>query len=91
MQVTASAPSAAKGPSAAKSSSAAKEKSGETDFSFTLSSWNQGIDPYSLGITPAYESNPTLAHTVFDRPLFRAGETVSMKHFLRRHSVGGRC
>jgi len=28
-------------------------------------------------------------HTVLDRPLFRAGETVSMKHFVRRHVSEG--
>ena len=33
---------------------------------------------------------PQIYHTVLDRPLFRAGETVSMKHFLRRHDVDGR-
>ena len=30
-----------------------------------------------------------MAHTVLDRPLFRAGETVSMQHFLRRHDMHG--
>ena len=29
------------------------------------------------------------AHTVLDRPLLRAGETVHMKHFLRDKTVGG--
>lgn len=75
--VTATAPSAEKG------------KSHETDFSFTLSSWNQGIEPHSFGVPVGYDGEATLAHTVLDRPLFRAGETVSMKHFLRRHSVRG--
>ncbi len=30
-----------------------------------------------------------LASTVLDRPLFRAGETVHMKHFFRKHSLRG--
>ena len=30
-----------------------------------------------------------LAHTVFDRTLLRAGETVSMKHFFRQHVSAG--
>ena len=29
-------------------------------------------------------AEPVIAHTVFDRALFRAGETVSMKHVIRR-------
>jgi uncharacterized protein YfaS (alpha-2-macroglobulin family) len=65
--------------------SSAKEKSGETDFSFALSSWNRGIEPYSFGMMTGNEASAAMAHTVLDRPLFRAGETVSMKHFLRRH------
>ncbi len=31
----------------------------------------------------------TMAHTIFDRTLLRAGETVHMKHILRRHTMSG--
>lgn len=66
---------------------AVAQKSG--DFSFTQSGWGQGIGPqqFSLPVGSEYESR--IYHTVFDRPLFRAGETVSMKHFLRRHEGNG--
>ncbi|MBX9609637.1 MAG: hypothetical protein K2Y51_25740, partial [Gammaproteobacteria bacterium] len=59
------------------------------DMSFTLSHWQQGISPHDFGLPVAYGSSATVAHTVLDRTLFRAGETVSMKHFLRRHVAAG--
>ncbi len=51
--------------------------------------WNRGIEPYSFGVLVGYEHWADMGHTVLDRPLFRAGETVSMKHFLRRHVKEG--
>src|SRR5262249_12236882 len=39
---------------------------------------------------PTTESgSPTIAHTILDRALFRAGETVSMKHVIRRPTPRG--
>jgi len=59
------------------------------DLTFVFSSWNQGIEPYRFNLPTTYRPDPTIGHTVFDRTLFRAGETVHMKHFLRRHSLDG--
>jgi uncharacterized protein YfaS (alpha-2-macroglobulin family) len=59
------------------------------DFSFTLSSWTSGVEPWDFGMPVDHEATPDLYHTVFDRPLFRPGETVSMKHYLRRHQSDG--
>ena len=59
------------------------------DFSFTLSEWNDGIAPYDFDISQGGEWQANIAHTVFDRTLLRAGETVSMKHYLRRHTATG--
>lgn len=59
------------------------------DFSFALSSWNEGIQPWDFQLPTATWESPTLAHTVLDRALFRAGETVSMKHILREHAAQG--
>lgn len=61
----------------------------DDDLSFVLSTWNDGIAPYDFGIQSWSAVGPVIAHTVFDRPLFRAGETVSMKHFLRSHAMDG--
>jgi len=59
------------------------------DLTFVFSNWNQGIEPYRFNLPTTYRPDPTIGHTVFDRTLFRAGETVHMKHFLRRHSLDG--
>ena len=63
-------------------------KSGQ-DFSFTESTWSRGIGPYEFGLPAGSAYSADIYHTVLDRPLFRAGETVSMKHFLRRHVSSG--
>ena len=59
------------------------------DMTFLFSDWDDGIEPWRFRLPRAYNYDPTIAHTVFDRTLLRAGETVSMKHFLRRHGMEG--
>ena len=59
------------------------------DFSFAFSGWKEGIDLWRFQLPTAEYSGPYLASTVFDRSLFRAGETVHMKHFYRRHTSNG--
>ncbi|HYQ90831.1 MAG TPA: MG2 domain-containing protein, partial [Candidatus Competibacteraceae bacterium] len=59
------------------------------DMSFVLSDWNKGIAPDDFNLKIGSTETEVLAHTVFDRALFRAGETVSMKYFIRRHSIQG--
>jgi uncharacterized protein YfaS (alpha-2-macroglobulin family) len=59
------------------------------DFSFALSSWSQGIEPWDFGLDTGSRWDRQLTHTVLDRALFRPGETVSMKHYLRSHDSGG--
>jgi uncharacterized protein YfaS (alpha-2-macroglobulin family) len=57
---------------------------GKADFSFVFSDWNRGIESWRFNVPVDTSPTPTLAtHTVFDRTLLRAGETVSMKHFAR--------
>jgi uncharacterized protein YfaS (alpha-2-macroglobulin family) len=55
------------------------------DFSFALSGWHKGIAPYDFGLRAGQSEGAEVYHTVLDRSLFRPGETVSMKHYLRRH------
>ncbi len=63
---------------------------GRTDFSFAWSHWNDGIEPWRFDVATAWDAQPVLrAHSVIDRPLLRAGETVSMKHYLRRETADG--
>ena len=59
------------------------------DFSFTLSAWDQGIAPHQFAVPVGSGYSTAMNHTVLDRSLFKAGETVSMKHFLRRHVLNG--
>jgi len=59
------------------------------DFGFVVSSWDQGIRPWDFALPVGNEWGAALYHSVLDRPLYRAGETVSMKHFLRRHVDAG--
>lgn len=59
------------------------------DFSFTQSGWTKGIAPYQFGLNSSVEWQSRIFHTVLDRALFKPGETVSMKHFLRQHDSTG--
>lgn len=59
------------------------------DLSFAHSSWQQGIEPWRFRLGTEYDYSLVTAHTVFDRTLLRAGETVHMKHFLRKRSTSG--
>jgi uncharacterized protein YfaS (alpha-2-macroglobulin family) len=63
---------------------------GRTDMAFVFSGWNKGIEPWRFHVPVSSEALPDeRAHTVLDRSLLRAGETVSMKHFIRRETRAG--
>jgi hypothetical protein len=59
------------------------------DFSFVLSDWNEGISSWRFNLPQGGERSASIRHAVLDRMLFRAGETVHMKVFSRRHSSKG--
>ncbi len=61
------------------------------DMAFVYSSWDRGIETWRFNFPTGSgsEASPPPAHTVFDRTLLRAGETVSMKHFLRKATAAG--
>jgi hypothetical protein len=59
------------------------------DRTFTLSSWDAGIEPWRFNLPPARVWTPEIAHSVLDRSLLRAGDTVAMKHFVRRRTGTG--
>jgi alpha-2-macroglobulin len=54
------------------------------DFSFTLTAWGEGIRPFDFDLPYGYSDAHDIVHTVFDRTLVRTGETINMKHILRR-------
>ena len=60
------------------------------DLSFTYSDWSEGIQPWNFNVRTQYGARGLPhVHTVFDRMLFRAGETVSMKHLARTPAGSG--
>lgn len=63
---------------------------GVVDASFVFSGWHDGIEPWRFNVPTARGVEPDVrVHTVFDRTLLRAGETVSMKHLLRVETSAG--
>ena len=70
--------------------SARADNQGAQDMAFTWSSWQRGIEPWRFNVPTSNDPRPDQrAHTVFDRVLLRAGETVSMKHLLRTETAAG--
>jgi uncharacterized protein YfaS (alpha-2-macroglobulin family) len=63
---------------------------GSVDTSFVFSQWQKGIESWRFNLPTDFQPQPEVrAHTVFDRTLLRAGETVSMKHFARTETTQG--
>ncbi|MDH0867849.1 alpha-2-macroglobulin family protein [Mitsuaria sp. GD03876] len=61
-----------------------------TDLAFMFSGWSRGIEPWRFNVPIAWGSERAVrVHTVTDRPLLRAGETLSMKHFFRLETAQG--
>jgi len=61
----------------------------ENDMSFVHSGWDEGIEPWRFQLVRESYLDPVIGHTIFDRSLLRAGETVHMKHILRQHTTQG--
>ncbi|WP_206957054.1 alpha-2-macroglobulin family protein [Trinickia acidisoli] len=60
------------------------------DMAFVRSDWNRGIEAWRFNVPTDTSLERTVrVHTVFDRTLLRAGETVSMKHFVRVETMHG--
>ncbi len=66
------------------------DPAGRVDTAFVFSSWQKGIEAWRFNVPTGSGAEPDVrAHTVFDRTLLRAGETVSMKHFVRVETSAG--
>ncbi len=61
----------------------------DSDMSFVHSSWGEGIEAWRFQLPGEPGPGPIIAHTIFDRSLLRAGETVHMKHLVREHTMNG--
>ncbi len=63
---------------------------GNADMAFVWSDWQRGIESWRFNLeTDSSPQQDIVAHTVLDRSLLRAGETVSMKHLIRAQTMGG--
>ena len=71
-------------------SARATDAKGVQDLAFVWSDWQRGIEPWRFGLPTSSQATPdVVAHTVLDRTLLRAGETVSMKHLIRSETADG--
>ncbi len=59
------------------------------DMAFVHTSWSEGIEPWRFHLPFGWQQHYTTTHTILDRSLFRAGETVHMKHVARKHGTAG--
>lgn len=59
------------------------------DFSFTLTNWGEGIRPYDFDLPYGWSEQEPVFHTIMDRTLLRAGETIHMKHVWRAPTPTG--
>jgi alpha-2-macroglobulin len=53
------------------------------DYSFTLSSWGEGIQGYDFNLPTGDWQQAGIAHAVLDRTLVRPGERINLKLFRR--------
>lgn len=66
------------------------DEKGRQDMAFALTSWNDGIESWRFNLPTDMDRSATVrATTIFDRTLFRAGETVSMNHVIRSETLQG--
>jgi uncharacterized protein YfaS (alpha-2-macroglobulin family) len=59
------------------------------DLAYAFSNWGEGISPWRFNVPTGNWNGPYVAHAVLDRSLVRAGETVSMKLFVRQQTGNG--
>ncbi|MDT8998766.1 MG2 domain-containing protein [Paucibacter sp. APW11] len=66
------------------------EVGGVIDTAFVFSNWNRGIENWRFNVpTERGTERNARAHSVLDRSLLRAGETLSIKHFFRLETAQG--
>jgi hypothetical protein len=71
-------------------SARARDQQGVEDLAFTFSDWQRGIEPWRFDVPTSSALQPDRRyHTILDRTLLRAGETVSMKHIARSETREG--
>ena len=61
---------------------------GEPDFSIGLSSWSQGIDPWSFGVPVDLNPPGPQVYLYSDRPIYRPGQTIYFRAVARQANNG---
>jgi hypothetical protein len=61
----------------------------ERDMAFVHSTWDEGLEPWRYQLPMPSFRGPIQAHTILDRNLIRAGDTVHMKHLVRNRTRSG--
>lgn len=59
------------------------------DYSFTLSTWGNGIQASDFNLSQGWGYDSRIVHTVFDRTLMRSGDTINMKLISRQRGDSG--
>lgn len=59
------------------------------DFSFTHTSWDQGIESWRFQLRSAESHSPLLGHAILDRTLLKPEEKISAKIVLRKTNMTG--
>ncbi|NNM51454.1 MAG: hypothetical protein HKM02_04405 [Pseudomonadales bacterium] len=59
------------------------------DRSLVFSSWDRGIESWRFNLPGNQSTGSLIAHTVLDRSLLRAGETLHMRHIIRMTTLAG--
>ncbi len=59
------------------------------DLSFAHTSWDKGIEPWRYNLRQSGQWDNIKAHSILDRPLLRAGETLHMRHIIRKQTLEG--
>lgn len=59
------------------------------DMGLVHTDWNDGIETWRFNLPYGGSHKPLLGHTIFARTLLRAGDTLNMKHLIRRHQMSG--
>ncbi len=60
------------------------------DLAFTWTDWDRGIEPWRFNVPTSQAAISDIrVHTILDRMLVRAGDTVSMKHIIRSETIRG--
>lgn len=59
------------------------------DLGLVHSEWTEGIEPWRFQLETSWRAERVVAHTILDRTLVRAGETIHMRHVVRQPTSNG--